>query len=70
MDPTQENGFDIRPIATTNENLKNAIAGKHFRKDLFYRLNKFTIHVPTLSECPEDILPQVHFFLGHFSEEH
>lgn len=67
---TRERGFDIRLIAATNENLEKAIAGGRFREDLFHRLNEFTIHVPTLSECPEDILPLAHFLLGHLSEEH
>ena len=67
---TRERGFDIRLIAATNENLEEAIAGGRFREDLFHRLNEFTIHVPTLSECPEDILPLARFLLGHLSEEH
>lgn len=67
---TRERGFDIRLIAATNENLEKAIAGGRFREDLFHRLNEFTIHVPTLSECPEDILPLARFLLGHLSEEH
>lgn len=67
---TRERSFDIRLIAATNENLERAIAGGRFREDLFHRLNEFTIHVPTLSECPEDILPLARFLLDHLSEEH
>lgn len=67
---TREHSFDIRLIAATNENLEKAIVEGHFREDLFHRLNEFTIHVPTLSECPEDILPLARFLLGHFSEKH
>lgn len=67
---TRERGFDIRLIAATNENLEEAIAGGRFREDLFHRLNEFTIHVPLLSECPEDILPLARFLLGSLSEEH
>ncbi|RHI92168.1 sigma-54-dependent transcriptional regulator [Phocaeicola vulgatus] len=67
---TRERSFDIRLIAATNENLEEAIAGGRFREDLFHRLNEFTIRVPLLSECPEDILPLARFLLGHLSEEH
>lgn len=67
---TKERGFDIRLIAATNENLERAISEGRFREDLFHRLNEFTIRVPQLSECPEDILPLAHFFLNHFSEEY
>ena len=67
---TRERDFDIRLIAATNENLEKALTEGRFREDLFHRLNEFTIRVPTLSECPEDILPLARFLLGHLSEEH
>ena len=67
---TRERGFDIRLISATNEDLESAIAEGRFREDLFHRLNEFTIRVPTLSECPEDILPLARSLLGHLSEEH
>lgn len=67
---TRERGFDIRLISATNEDLESAIAEGRFREDLFHRLNEFTIRVPTLSECPDDILPLARFLLAHLSEEH
>lgn len=67
---TKERSFDIRLIAATNENLEKAILEGRFREDLFHRLNEFTIRVPKLSECPEDILPLARFLLIHLSEEH
>ncbi|WP_279179947.1 sigma-54-dependent transcriptional regulator [Bacteroides acidifaciens] len=67
---TRERSFDIRLIAATNENLEEAIAGGRFREDLFHRLNEFTIRVPLLSECSEDILPLARFLLEHLSKEH
>lgn len=54
---------DVRIIAATNENLENAIQEERFREDLFHRINEFTIHIPSLSECPEDIVPMAEFFL-------
>lgn len=66
----KERPFDIRLVAATNEDLEKAIAEGRFREDLFHRLNEFTIRVPSLSECAEDILPLARFFLKHLSEEH
>ena len=65
-----EREIDFRLLAATNENLEKAITEGRFREDLFHRLNEFTIRVPLLSECPEDILPMAKFFLERFSKEH
>lgn len=46
---------DVRLIAATNKNLSDEIHQHHFREDLFYRLNVFPIHVPSLAERKEDI---------------
>ena len=53
---------DVRIIAATNEDLQGAVAEKRFRKDLLYRLQDFTITVPTLQDCLEAILPLADFF--------
>ena len=60
---TREFTFDIRLVAATNENLEKAIAEGRFREDLFHRLNEFTLHLPPLAECREDILPLAGFLL-------
>ena len=53
---------DIRVIAATNKELKKAMAEGAFRQDLFYRLNVIAIHMPPLSERPEDIpILAIHF---------
>jgi len=58
----QEMKCDVRIIAATNENIGKAIAEGRFREDLYHRLNEFTITVPALRECTEDILPLAGFF--------
>jgi transcriptional regulator of acetoin/glycerol metabolism len=53
---------DVRIIAATHKPLEAAVADGAFRADLFYRLNVFTIHVPSLRERAEDI-PALLFLL-------
>lgn len=58
----QDRRMDVRIIAATNEDLFQAMAEKRFRKDLLYRFHDFTITVPALQNCLEDILPLADFF--------
>lgn len=46
---------DVRVIAATNTDLKEAVAQRRFREDLFFRLQVLPVRVPTLAERPEDI---------------
>jgi two-component system response regulator AtoC len=55
---------NIRVIAATNVNIREAIKLKTFREDLYYRLNGFTIAVPALRERPEEIPHLARYFLG------
>ena len=54
---------DVRIIAATNEDLQAAIAEKRFRQDLFHRIKEYTLNIPPLRECREDIMPLADFFL-------
>ena len=60
---------DVRLIAATNWNLLHAVKEGKFREDLFYRLNVFPIHIPTLRERTEDILPLADHFLAKFNRK-
>lgn len=63
---TQEISVDVRFIFATNKDLEQEVNEKSFRKDLFYRLNGFTIVVPPLRERREDIPLLVEYFLRKF----
>jgi two-component system response regulator AtoC len=60
---------DIRFIATSNRNMKEAISQGIFREDLFYRLHVMPIHIPPLRERKEDILALTDYFLQKFCLE-
>lgn len=51
--------LDVRIIATTNRELKNEVAEKRFREDLYYRLCVFPLHCLALKDRPMDIIPLV-----------
>jgi len=61
--------IDVRVVAATNRNLKEAIEEKTFREDLFYRLNVFPIHVAPLRERREDIPHLLDYFIKRFSRD-
>jgi DNA-binding NtrC family response regulator len=54
----------LRVIATTSTDLRERVAGGHFRDDLFYRLKQFHLHVPALRERRSDMPKLVDHFLG------
>ena len=60
---------DVRIIATSNRNMKDAIEKKLFREDLYYRLNVVPIQLPPLRERKEDIAPLSEYFLDKFCRE-
>ena len=59
---------NIRLISATNNNLYERVQNNTFRLDLFYRLNLFTIHVPSLREREEDIPLLVDHFIRKHNE--
>ena len=55
--------IDVRLISATRSNLQKLILEDKFRKDLYYRLAVFSLHIPPLRERPEDIIPLCNFYL-------
>jgi PAS domain S-box-containing protein len=64
---TQPIRADVRVIAATNRDLESAIATGAFRRDLFYRLNVFPMHMPPLRDRKEDIPTLVEYFVHRYS---
>ena len=60
---------DVRVVSATNKNLRQEIAEKRFREDLYFRLNVIHIHVPPLRERKDDIPLLADHFLGQQCEE-
>ena len=66
---TQPIKVDVRVIAATNQNLKEAMNEGRFRKDLFFRLNVVSVVIPPLRERREDIPALAKFFVGRYAKE-
>lgn len=58
---------NVRIISATNRNLQDEIKAGHFREDLYYRLNVFTIQLPALKERKDDIPLLAKFYLTAFA---
>jgi len=58
---------NVRVIAATNADLQKAVAEGKFREDLYYRLNVFSIHLPSLRERKEDLPLLAQHFLQKYN---
>lgn len=64
---TQEKKVDIRVIAATNKDLKQAVKNSEFRQDLFYRINVVSLNLPPLRELGNDIIIIADHFIRIFA---
>jgi Nif-specific regulatory protein len=61
---------DVRLIAATNDDLREAVKTRRFREDLFYRLQVLPIRMPSLAERREDLPDLAHHLLGAACRRH
>lgn len=57
---------DVRVIASTRQNLEDAIEAGNFRQDLYYHLNVAKLHIPALREHKQDVPQLLDFYLQHY----
>lgn len=61
---------DMRVITATNQDLEQMVQQNKFRRDLYYRLNVVSLHIPPLRERKNDIPELAYLFLGEFSRRY
>jgi transcriptional regulator with GAF, ATPase, and Fis domain/pSer/pThr/pTyr-binding forkhead associated (FHA) protein len=67
---TEEVSVDVRVICATNRDLKEFVAEKKFREDLFYRLSVYELYIPPLRDREADIEMLMNHFMDHFKTQH
>ena len=65
---TRQIPLNVRVIAATNRDLTQSVQAGHFRQDLFYRLNVFSVEMPPLRSRRDDLLELAEFFVSRFSD--
>ena len=66
---TQSLVVDVRVVAATNRNLKQRVAEREFREDLFFRLSVFPIQIPPLRERSRDVVILARHFVDRFCRD-
>jgi DNA-binding NtrC family response regulator len=66
---TQSLHVDVRVVAATNRNLKQRVAERQFREDLYFRLSVFPIQIPPLRERSDDVVILARHFVDRFCRD-
>ena len=66
---SSEESSTARVVAATNRNLELEIREGRFREDLWFRLSVFAIHVPSLRDRPEDVIPLAEALIAELAPE-
>jgi DNA-binding NtrC family response regulator len=66
---TQSLHVDVRVVAATNRNLKQRVAERQFREDLYFRLSVFPIQIPPLRERTNDVVILARSFVDRFCRD-
>jgi DNA-binding NtrC family response regulator len=61
---------DVRVVAATNKDLRNAITERQFREDLYFRLAMVEIHTPSLAERMDDLPLLARYFVKKFAQQY
>jgi len=67
---TSMRSVDVRIVAATNRDLREMVAARTFREDLWYRLSAIALRVPPLRERAEDVAPLAQAFLADDSRQY
>ena len=67
---TETINANFRVITATNQDLRKRVEDKSFREDLYYRLNVFPIHVPSLKDRGNDIIRLANYFLNLYTKKY
>lgn len=67
---SRSRALNVRIISATNSDIKTEVKNKNFREDLLYRINTMEIHLPSLRERKEDIVPMANFILDQIAEKY
>jgi DNA-binding NtrC family response regulator len=66
----REIDLDVRVVASTNQNLREAITKGTFREDLYFRLNVFEVHLPPLRERTVDVARLTQELIANLDQKH
>lgn len=67
---TKPREVDVRLICATNKDLDAMVRDGQFREDLYYRINTIPLHLPSLRERPDEILPLAQMFIDRYREKY